>query len=399
MMFRLALADVLHERTMFLCYAIALAAILAPLLVLYGLKTGVIDVMTRQLLEDPRNREIIVIGNRSHDEDWLAELAQRPEVGFLVPRTRSIAATLYLEADSDSPAGPELAELVPSGPGDPLLDVDRPPLAVDEVALSATLAQRLGVEAGDRVTASAIRQVGSQRQRVVVPLTVAQEVPAGLVQRKVAFAAVPLLEAVEDYRDGLAVPEYGWQGEPRLGGPRRYASFRLYARGLDDVAPLSEALSAEGLEVRSRVAEIEQVQALDRNLSRVFTLIAGLGGGGYLLSLAASLWSNVSRKQRELSVLRLLGVTTFGMLRFPMIQASLVALGGVALAGLIYLVAETVINSRFSIAAMSGEEVCQLLLSQYLLACLGTLAAAFLASVLPGWQASRIDPSDGMRDV
>lgn len=398
MMFRLALADVLHERTMFLCYAIALAAILAPLLVLYGLKTGVIDALTRQLLDDPRNREIIVFGNRSHDEEWLAELAQRPEVGFLVPRTRSIAATLYLEAAAGSSSGPELAELVPTGPGDPLLAPDQPPLSDDEVALSAVLAQRLGVHPGDRVDASAIRQIGAERQRVSVPLTVAQVRPAALVQRRVAFATVPLLQAVEDYRDGLAVPAYGWQGDPPPDGSRRYASFRLYARGLDDVAPLSEALTRGGLEVRSRVAEIEQVQALDRNLTRVFTLIAGLGGGGYLLSLGASLWSNVRRKQRELSVLRLLGVPTFGMLRFPMIQATLVALCGVGLAGGIYLVAETVINARFAMSA-AGEKVCRLLLDHYLLAGLGTLVAAWFASLLPGWQASRIDPSDGMRDV
>src|SRR5512146_2664308 len=123
MIFQLALADVLYERKMFLCYAVALAAVLAPLMVLYGLKTGVIAALTGQLLEDPRNREILVIGNRSYTEGWLDALARRPEVGFLAPRTRSIAATLYVERTEDqSGGGPELAELIPSAPGDPLLD-------------------------------------------------------------------------------------------------------------------------------------------------------------------------------------------------------------------------------------------------------------------------------------
>lgn len=42
---RLALQDWLHERTLSLCAVLALASMLAPLLVLQGVKNGVVGIM------------------------------------------------------------------------------------------------------------------------------------------------------------------------------------------------------------------------------------------------------------------------------------------------------------------------------------------------------------------
>ena len=206
MMVRLAFADMAHEWKMFLCYAIALAAVLAPLMVLYGLKFGVVSSLTTQLLADPTNREILVIGNRSYSGDWLDDLAARPEVGFLMPRTRSIAATLYTSRQAGDRTGLELAELVPSGPGDPLIDPASPLLEGQRVAISRTLAQALSVEAGETIGGTAIRQIGDARQRVDLPLEVVAVLPATAFPRKAVMAPLDLLEAVEDYRDGRAVP-------------------------------------------------------------------------------------------------------------------------------------------------------------------------------------------------
>jgi len=64
-----------------------------------------------------------------------------------------------------------------------------------------------------------------------------------------------LLVATEDYRDGVAVPELGWEGSPPLGGPRTYARFRLYATSIYRVAALESELTAEGIEVRTQVAD------------------------------------------------------------------------------------------------------------------------------------------------
>lgn len=398
MIFRLALADTLHERQMAACYAVALAAVLAPLMVLYGLKTGVITALTTNLLQDPRNLEIIVLGNRDYTGAYVQGLADRDDVGFAVPRTRSIAATLYIER-SDGQGGPELAELVPTAPGDPLIDPEAPPLEGNGVALSHALATALEVAPGDTVRASAVREVDGQRQRVMLDLDVTQVLPQAAFGRRAAFAPLPLLQAVEDYRDGLAVQNFGWDGRDPGEFERVFASFRIYARDLDSVGSLADFLTREGIEVRSQLAEIETVRDLDTNLTRIFTIIALLGGAGYLLSMGANLWSNVKRKTRELSVMRLLGVPAVGLLRFPIFQANFVAILGMVLAFGIYFLGETVINLLFAAPGLEGQPVVKLLPLHYAFAIVLTLVAAIVAAAVAGWRASRIEPSEGMRDV
>ena len=56
--FRLALKDYFYERLLSACAIMGLAAVLAPLLVLFGVKSGIINTMSDRLLQDPRNREI-----------------------------------------------------------------------------------------------------------------------------------------------------------------------------------------------------------------------------------------------------------------------------------------------------------------------------------------------------
>jgi hypothetical protein len=48
------------------------------------------------LIENPVNREIRPVGTGYYDHDWLENVRARPAVAFLVPRTRSIAATIEL---------------------------------------------------------------------------------------------------------------------------------------------------------------------------------------------------------------------------------------------------------------------------------------------------------------
>ena len=50
---RLALADLWAEVTLALCSVVALAAVLAPLMVLAGLRAGVLDGLRQTLLQNP----------------------------------------------------------------------------------------------------------------------------------------------------------------------------------------------------------------------------------------------------------------------------------------------------------------------------------------------------------
>jgi putative ABC transport system permease protein len=197
----------------------------------------------------------------------------------------------------------------------------------------------------------------------------------------------------------VAVPELGWDGGPPAAGPRSYARFRLYATSIYSVAGLESDLTAEGIEVRTQVAEIAAMQALDRNLSRVFWLIALIGTLGFLASLAANLLANVERKRRELSIVRLIGFPTLSLVLFPVAQAVLVAVLGALAALVVYLPVAGALNGWFAESLQPGESICRLLPIHVSIALTATLLGAAAAAAWAGWRAARIEPAEGLRDV
>lgn len=395
--FGLASRDYVHEWQMSGCFVLALAAVLGPMLVLFGLKFGIVGAMVDQLIDDPRNREVRPVGSGRYDRAWLESVRARPEVAFLVPRTRSIAATIELSSQQASRI--VSVELIASDRGDPLLPPNGPlPEGTTRVVLSRSAAEKLNVATGDTLDGSLARHFRGHQERVHLPLSVAEIAPARAFARDGAFVSVTLLEALEDFRDGRAVPVLGWEGEP-ADADRTYPGFRLYARSIYDVAGLRDAFARLNVDVHTRTAEIELVQRMDRNLTAIYWAIAVIGLVGFSLSLGASLWANVDRKRKELSVLRLVGFRTADIVWFPMVQALFTAVLGWALAVTIYQATAWVINDMMAAQLETGQQVCRLLPWHYAIALALTCAAAVLAAGLAGLRSARVEPSEGMRDL
>lgn len=395
---RLAFADYAHQWRVSVCFVLALAAVLAPLLILFGLKFGIVSAMLDQLVEDPRNREIRAVGSGDYDAAWFARMRDTDGVAFVVPRTRTLAASMKVSP----PAGGQIldVELIPSGGGDPSLEGrSAPPDALHEVVLSASVARKLGLDAGAELRGHVTRLHAGQRERAGVRLTVVGIAPERAFTRDALFVSLPLLTAVEDYRDGKAVPPLEWAGDEPGDAARLYPGFRLYAEELEDVLTLRDGFERLGIEVRTHAADIDVVRSLDRNLSLVFWIIALVGTVGFSLSLGASLWADVDRKRRDLSVLRLVGFRRGDVVWFPVLQGLFTALGGWVLAVFIYLGLETLINDLFADKVRAGAEVCRLLPWHHLAALGFTLVCAALAAALGGVRAGRIEPSEGLRDV
>jgi putative ABC transport system permease protein len=138
---------------------------------------------------------------------------------------------------------------------------------------------------------------------------------------------------------------------------------------------------------------------MNRSLTTLFALVAGLGGFGYLVALAASLWSSVERKRRTLSLLRLLGLPGWGLALFPLVQGALIALSGFVLALCLYAAAALVVNRHFAQDLLQGEQLAFLAPRYVLLALLVTLLVALAAAGEAARRAARIDPAEGLRDV
>jgi putative ABC transport system permease protein len=395
--FRLASRDYVHEWLMSGCFVLALAAVLGPMMVLFGLKFGIVGAMVDQLIENPVNREIRPVGTGYYDHDWLERVRARPDVAFLVPRTRSIAATIELSSEQSSSI--VSVELIASDHGDPLLTPGSPlPEGLNKIVLSQNAAEKLDVAPGDTLDGSLARRFRGQQERVHLPLSVAAIAPARASSRDAAFVSVTLLEVLEDFRDGRAVPDLGWEGDP-ADTSRTYPGFRLYANSIYDVAGLRDAFSRLNVDVHTSSAEIELVQRMNRNLTAIYWAIALVGLVGFSVSLGASLWANIDRKRKELSVLRLVGFRTADIVWFPMVQALFTAVLGWALAVAIYRITALVINDMLATQLESGQQVCRLLPWHYAVALLLTCTAAVFASGIAGLRSARIEPSEGLRDL
>lgn len=391
---RLAWQDYRSDARLSACSVLALVAVIAPLLVLFGLKFGLVSSLTERLQRDPAVREIIALGGARFSAQAIAELAQRDDVAFALPRTRQIAAT----ADLTVGAAAVTVEMIPTAAGDPLVQGLTLPTGLDQVLLSHTAAEKLGARAGDRLSASFSRQQAGQIQARRTALTVLAVLPLAAFERDALFAPLSLLEAAEDYRDGRAVPALGWDGDsPATPAERVYPAMRLYARDLAAVEPLRRYFAAQQVLVSTQAQRIAEVQSLSRNLGLVFWIIAALAVLGAVAAVCAGALAAVERKRRELSVLRLLGLGTAALLLFVVLQALYSGALAALLGGLLYALAERGLNHLFM--QVPGEYASRLLPMHYLVALAGVLLASAGAAALGGWRVARIDASEGIRDV
>lgn len=393
MVLRLAFADIRHERVLFFCSALGCAAVLAPLIVLFGLRQGVVAGLRAELLEDPRAREIVSVVNRTLAPEVLARLAADPRVAFLVARTRALSATIVLE-NPERPGAGLRVELLPTGAGDPLL----PGLSAmddDELVIAAATLDRLGLAPGGQVLASVARSRGGAREVLTLPMRVGGVAPLSAAPRDAAFATLPMLVLTEDFLDGVAGPE----ARPDAAfPPRPFAGFRLHAARLEDVPALDRELRLAGIEVASRAEAVAGLLRLDRNLALLFLAIAGAGGVGYLVSLGVGLWAQVERKRRDLALLSLLGLKRQALLAMPLIQAAAVALAGAVLAFAIAAAVAVVLNRAFAGSVTGDRPVCLITAGMGLAAAGVTLAGALAAAVLAGLRAAAVPPAEGLAE-
>jgi putative ABC transport system permease protein len=230
---RLAAADLRHEWILSLCLVLALAAVIAPLLLIFGLKYGTIETLRFRLIQDPVNREIRPLTSVSRGLDWFHQMARQPEVGFIIPTTRQIAATVTVKP-INAPTRVE-ADLIPTGDGDRLLLANGSAIPTSgEVVLSAIAAQTLNVQTRDHVSITVTRSRGAESERASVEVVVAGTLGPRASGLKAVYTPLPFLEAVEAYKDGLAVPELHWEGSFPVASPEYDGAIVVLPRKLSE---------------------------------------------------------------------------------------------------------------------------------------------------------------------
>jgi putative ABC transport system permease protein len=395
---RLALQDLWHDRYVSLCIAAALVAVIAPLLLLFGLKHGVVSQLQRELLDDPHNLEVRMLTSGSYDEAWLDEVRALPGVGFAIGQTRSLNTQADLLRDRQHFL--EGVELIPSAAGDPLLAETGVIPEGTGLVLSEPAARRLETAPGERLTLAASRRLDGQPERGRLEVTVLGVLPAARFPRPAAFVELPLLIELERFRDGHPSPLLGvTHGAQRGDYPVRYARARIFASDGDAVAGVVEALEARRIDTASRLAEIENVHAINRVLGLIFGVIAITALIGCLASMAGAFMANIDRKRRDYAVLRLLGVHRPGVAAYVAAQVGLLTLVAFV-AGLgLFALGSAVFNRALSTSHLAAGVVSHITFNHALIALALTLAVALLVAAIGVARAFGIQPAESLREA
>lgn len=396
----LALQDLWHDRKVSMCIAAALVAVIAPLLLLFGLKYGVVSQLQSELLDDPRNVEIRMVSSGRYDAAWIESLRSRHDVGFAIGMTRSLNTQADLVADRRHFV--DNAEVIPTAEGDPLLAslLLTKPLNGSAVVLSESAARRLNVDANDQLSLFVSRRLDGRAERGRQSITVAGILPPDVFPRPAAFVALPLLVALEDFRDGYRIDSLGVStGEVRGERETHFARARLYAANIDRVAELEQWLNTQHIDTASRLAEIENVKAISHVLGLVFGVIASTALVGCLASMLGAFLANIDRKRKDLAVLRLLGFDRPAIAGYIVLQAGILTLAAYVVGLGLYGLGSQVFNQALATSATTGSVVCRLTFMHGVIALLLALLVALMVAVIGVLRAFSIEPAESLREL
>ncbi|MGH8547381.1 MAG: ABC transporter permease [Methylococcales bacterium] len=392
----LALKELWHDRKVTFCLVASLASVLAPLLLLFGLKSGIVANLEQRLLQDPKKREIVILGNYKLQKTWFDTLRTRSDVDFLIQLTRSLNTTVDLMKSPGEFL--EGVEVVPTAEGDPLIPANlKVPEALGRILVSHSVALKLAVGAQDFVTLIVHRHREGTPETGRIRVKIDGVLPERAFGRDGIFAALELLIAAEDFRDARRVPVFGIDsGEPRT-ERAVFARARLYATSLDDVSPLADLVRRNGIEVKTYANEIEETKQIEEVLSFIFNVIAWVAVSGAASSLIGSMIANVDRKRHELSFLRLLGFPVVSIALYPAIQSLVIATLGFFLAGGAYTLGALAFNNILGSNLGESGFVCRLSGLHTAIAYILTNLIVLTAALIGGYRAAQIEPAESLR--
>ena len=393
---RLALADLWHDRIIALCNIAAIVGIVAPLAILAGIKAGVVDALIDDLTSRPDILRVAIAGDHGFSTADIAEVANWQETGFVVPSSRSIARRLMVRVEGGGVI--RRATLVATGPGEPWLPGGTV-IAYGEVAASDGLSRRLGLRPGSRLEAVARR--GEFGETVLnLTLDVTAVLPHGTLAGEGVLMAPALMEDIEAFYDGYAIPGLGLEeGRPLEERTALVENMRLYASDLLFVAVLERRLEAHfGVEASSDAADVAATLDLERRLGLALDLIVAAAILGLLAALTASFWSMTRSRRSALAVLAMIGMPPARLAWYPVWAALVTAMLGLAgTAGIV--VAGAVIATRLFGGDLPGNTTFLLPWSDAAGVALLVIGISAMAAFLAAREAARADPGAVFRET
>jgi putative ABC transport system permease protein len=342
--FFLALRELRRDWIAAICFVAALVGVLGPMLILLALKNGLIGNMVDRLVLDPANREVIAVGAGQHDDAFFEWLAQRPDIAFVTPSTRSINGIADGLKSTDTNKAEQSVPLIVTAPGDPLLGPELTPKGT--IWISVQLAQKLGARAGSDVTIFIGREIDGRQETAKAVLKVIGIVPQERYSRTAIFMSLPDILAVEGFRDSTEITPETWMSLTSI-PPNYYSSFRLYVQDLADLDKVISDLAAKGVEARPRAENALVLMRFRDSLNIIYVILACIAFLGFWSAMAANLRGMVERRRLAYSLLNLIGLKPHFMALIPLFQSLVLISTGIVFSFLLVVPVLALINFNF----------------------------------------------------
>lgn len=324
----LSLRSLLHRRLEFFCNAALIMGVVIPLLAVMGAKNGITDGLIAQLTERAGLLDIQTTGNDLVTEEALAQVAALDGVVFATFLVRS--GNDFMIADSSTSDGFPNVRLRVTGEGDPTLQGIAAPQG-QQAVISAELAKRLNISAGDSFNASTGND--GRIRHALATMTVKDVLPPETLPSIAMLVSRDFIEKLEAYGDGYAVPEFGITEGLDLGTREQsFKGVRVTVAELSDVPRIDAAIGTLlNRSTRSEAAAVQSTLATQGYLDRAFQMIALIGLLGVLAALTAAQVNGVTQQRRGLATLVLLGSTRVDIALFPVLPALVTVMVGLVL--------------------------------------------------------------------
>jgi putative ABC transport system permease protein len=383
---------------------LALASILAPIIVLHGIHTGVIEQMRNRLMQDPSVLVMIPNGSRASGftGGFIEAINERAECEYAIGRTRDVASEVQLTNEKGRKF---TISLESTSEGDPILarnGVREVPVSVAgsfRMVLTHEAFRQLEAGRGNTLTASLGRRTASGRlERLQFKIEITAVLPPQATHMTAGFVDPDFLMAIQNYRDGFAVKLFDAGGDENPETEPYYESFRAYVKDLDSVEPMERWFRDNGVEVKTRSRDIANIRHIDKVLSTIILVITATSCTGFFAFMFSTVHANVRRKWKMLGMLRLLGYTRLNILLFPIFQVLVTGVLGVLLAFGLYAGVSHLIDTLF-IAAGSDNKICVVHGMDFVVIFLSVQLLVVLSSIKVALKASEIDPSVVIRET
>lgn len=398
---QLALKDLWHDRLVSVCIVAAMIAVIAPLLLLFGLKQGVVSQLQYDLAQKPDLLEIKTQGNTHRlSQDWIHAVQQREDVSFAIGLTRSLNTEAQVfkteKAAMNNFTDHLYSEIIPTQVGDPLLKNNLLSIDAKHIAISYALSQKLKVKLGDTLFFRLARVSNGQKKFVHFSAVINYVLEPKDYTRLAVFVPTGFLLGIEYFIDGV---KEDFNAIEIIPNTHQFANVRIYAKTIQDVLSLSDWLEEQNIKTYSQQSAIQSTLAINSVLSLIFSVIAITALVGGSISLIGSFLANIDRKRQLISTLRLLGFNKSNIMQYITIEVFIITMISFILSLVFYFIGSSIFNtalgSNSQLSVFSTYLNNQQLFIAFIIISLLSLLVASIGAI----QSMSIEPAETLREL